>query len=133
MVRHSILSFEFTYHKIMSEQVQSIQLSFEFSDEHLLAISEATDVIACDCPGYLVRLLKEVREFKKYTSDCIEQFPSDAATHEWLSSRARQVELLLSLTIYELLEKEDLIDGDRHINLNRLSERNRELALKKTI
>lgn len=121
--------FALTFTGIMSEQPQTIQLSLEFSDEHLLAISEAADVIACECPSYLVRLLKEVREFKKYTSDCMERFPADAATHHWLASRANQVELLLSVTIYELLQKEQLIDEDNHLNLKRLSERNREIAL----
>jgi hypothetical protein len=115
------------------EESQTIQISLEFPDEHLVAISDAADMIACECPSYLVRLLKEVREFRRYTTECIERFPNDTATHEWLASRANQVEVLLSLTIYELLEKENLVENYNQLNLKRLSERNRAIALEEII
>jgi|SRR6476469_9599997 len=115
------------------EESQTIQISLEFPDEHLVAISDAADMIACECPSYLVRLLKEVREFRRYTTECIERFPNDTDTHEWLASRANQVEVLLSLTIYELLEKENLVENYNQLNLKRLSERNRAIALEEII
>jgi hypothetical protein len=117
----------------MIDSSQNLQLSLEFSDEQLLALCEAADVIACECPSYLVRLLHEVREFRRYTSECIERFPEDTATHEWLSNRAAQVEMLLSITILEFLEKENLLDNHNQLNLNRLSERSRKLALSKVL
>lgn len=106
-----------------------LQISSELSDEDLYAISDAADVLACECPSYLVRLVQEVRSFRQYTSDCIQQFPEDAATHHWLSNRAKQVEAMLCETIVELLQKEDLIDDQNQVCLAQLSERSRSLAL----
>lgn len=106
-----------------------LQISSELSDEDLYAICDAADVLACECPSYLVRLVQEVRAFRQYTSDCIQQFPEDAATHYWLTNRAKQVEALLCETILELLQKEDLIDDQNQVCLTRLSERSRSLAL----
>lgn len=113
----------------MSRWPTSIQISSEISDDELVAISDAADVIACECPSYLVRLLQQVREFRRYTNDCIERFPEDAPTHHWLSQEAIQVEALLSQTIIELMRKENLIDEHNQLCLAQLSERARTLAL----
>lgn len=113
----------------MLDSCQTFEFSLELTDEQLMAICEAADVIACECPSYLVRLLNEVREFRRYTAECIDRFPEDAPTHDWLSSRASQVEMLLSLTILEFLRRENLLDSSNHLNLKELSERSRLLAL----
>ena len=107
----------------MTQPSQTIQVSQQFSDEQLLAICEAADVIACQCPSYLVHLLKEVKEFHRYTKDCIETSPGDASLHDWLSSRAAQLELLLSQTIFELLQRENLIDDQNNLDLDKMAER----------
>ncbi len=54
----------------MLDSCQTLEFSLELSDEQLVAICEAADVIACECPSYLVRLLHEVREFRRYTTEC---------------------------------------------------------------
>ena len=114
----------------MSDRQSTITLSQVFSEEQLIAISEAADVIACQCPGYLVQLIQQVRKFRHYTSDCMERFPEDAETHEWLSDRASQLESLLSQTIIELMQKEDLIDEQNQVCLTKLAARAREMALR---
>lgn len=101
----------------------------EFSDEALIEICTAANVIACECPGYLARLLRQVRAFRKYTSNCIEQFPEDAETHQWLISQAKQVEQLLVQTMLELMQKEELLDSNGQLLLERLSERAQAIAL----
>ncbi len=100
------------------------------SDELLMAICQAADVIACECPGYLARLVRQVRAFRSYTSTCIEQFPEDSETHQWLSDRALQVETILFQTIVELMQKEALLDEENNLVLDRLSTRSREIVLK---
>ena len=114
----------------MSQSRQKISVSIEFSEEQLLAICEAADVIACQCPSYLVRLLQEVRAFHRYTEDCIKNFPEDTALHDWLASRAAQMELMLSQIIFELLQREQLIDDQNNLCLRQLSERARAIALR---
>lgn len=117
----------------MIDPSQTLPISVEFSDEQLLAICEAADVIICECPAYLVRLLQEVREFQRYSNDCIEQFPEDATTHHWLSSQMAQIESLVSKTIFELMNRENLLDTYNQLNLKRLSERNRQTVLTQAV
>ncbi|HEY9747609.1 MAG TPA: hypothetical protein V6C63_02830 [Allocoleopsis sp.] len=117
----------------MTQVSETIQVSQQLSDEQLLAICEAADVLACQCPTYLVHLLKEVKEFHRYTEDCINASPEDAAVHDWLSSRAAQVELMLSQIIFELLQRENLIDEQNNLDLNKMAERARAIALQQTI
>lgn len=113
----------------MPDIKQAIKIS-DVSDEALIEICRAAEAIACECPGYLARVLRQVRTFRKYTTNCIEQFPQDAETHLWLAARAEQAETLLHQTMIELMQKEKLIDDSEHILLDKLSERARAIALK---
>lgn len=113
----------------MYQEHRVIKLS-DLSDEALLEICKAAEVIACECPGYLARILRQVRTFRHYTTNCIEQFPSDAETHTWLAERAEEVEKIIWQTMVELMYKEELIDDSEQILLDKLSERARETALK---
>jgi hypothetical protein len=106
-----------------------IKLS-DLTDDALLEICKAAEVIACECPGYLARILRQVRTFRQYTLGCIEQFPQDAETHLWLAERAEQLEKILWETTVELMYKEQLIDDSQQVLLDKLSERARETALK---
>lgn len=112
---------------------RTIQISLELSDEQLIAISESIHIIACECPSYLIRLLQEVREFSRYTNECIERFPEDVETHKFLSSRAKQMELLLSSTILEFLHKENLLDENNRLDLDKLAQRSHQLVLSNKI
>lgn len=108
----------------------TVELTSDFSDETLLEICRAADVIACECPGYLTRLLRQVRAFRHYTVSCIEQFPEDVETHRWLDQQGAQIEQLLFQTILTLMQKENLIDESNRVSLSKLSDRAREIALK---
>ncbi|XHX78111.1 MAG: hypothetical protein RBJ76_27395 [Stenomitos frigidus ULC029] len=114
---------------MMSHADRTIKVS-DVSDEALIEICRAAEVIACECPGYLARLLRQVRTFRNYTINCIEQFPQDTETHLWLAERAEQAEVLLHQTMIELMRRESLIDDSDHIVLDKLSERARATALK---
>ena len=113
----------------MTDTKRTLKIS-DLSDEALLEICRAAEVIACECPGYLARILRQVRTFRTYTANCIEQFPQDAETHLWLAERAKQAETLLHQTMIELMQKENLINESEHILLDKLSERARATALK---
>lgn len=62
-------------------------------------------------------------------NECIERFPEDVETHKFLSGRAKDMELLLSSTILEFLEKENLLDPNNQLNLDKLAQRTHELVL----
>lgn len=114
---------------MMADEVRTIKLS-DISDEALLEICRAAEVLACECPGYLARILRQVRTFRNYTTGCIDQFPGDAETHRWLAQKADVVEQLLWQTMVELMHREQLISENQEILLDKLSERARETALK---
>lgn len=102
----------------------------DISDEVLLDICQAAEILACECPGYIARILRQVRTFQRYTHICIEQFPEDAETHVWLIAQAERVNLLLVETIIELMQREQLVDESGQILLDRMSMRAREIAHK---
>jgi len=112
----------------MLDKQQTVRLS-EFSDEALLEICRAADVIACECPGYVARLLRQVRAFRSYTLTCIDQFPEDAETHHWLADQANKVESILWETMVELMRKEKLLTDTGEVMIDSLSERARAIAL----
>lgn len=105
-------------------------ISDELLGELLVEVCRAAEVIACECPGYIARLLRQVRAFRQYTTNCIEQFPADAETHDWLAKQAKAVEEILFQTMVELMQKEGLIDEAQQIALDKLSDRAREIVLK---
>jgi uncharacterized membrane protein YebE (DUF533 family) len=101
----------------------------DVSDELLVEICRAAEVIACECPGYIARLLRQVRSFRQYTMSCTEQFPADAETHQWLAAQAEAVEKILLQTMVELMQREGLIDDTQRIALDKLSDRARRIVL----
>ncbi|MEO0828372.1 MAG: hypothetical protein AAFX95_12020 [Cyanobacteria bacterium J06639_16] len=111
-------------------ELRTIPLS-NLSDEGLLEVCRAAEVIACECPGYLARLLQQVRRFRNYTHGCIDQFPEDKETHLWLSEQAQKAEDIIYQTMVELMQKEGLIDSDSDsIMLDKLSARAQEIVVK---
>lgn len=113
----------------MSSSENLMDLS-DLSGDGLIEVCQAADVIACECPGYLARLLRQVRSFQDYTLRCIEQFPEDKETHLWLAEQAKKLDEILQETMIELMHKEGLINDANQIMLDQLSERARAIALK---
>ena len=105
-------------------------ISDEVLVEVLVEVCRAANAIACECPGYLTRLLRQVRAFRQYTTTCLEQSPADIETHRWLAGQAEKVEKILLQTLVELLQKEGLIDETQQIALDQISDRTREIVLK---
>ena len=95
----------------------TIKVSADLSDELLADICASAAVLSCSCPGYLSRLLRQVRTFRFYTINCIERFPEAAETHHWLDQQGAQIEQLLFQTLLELLQKEQLLDATNQISL----------------
>lgn len=113
----------------MTDSDNTIQLT-ELTDENLVEICRAAQVIACECPAYIARILRQVRVFREYTNNCIEQFPQDQETHQWLAAQALEVEELLFRTMVELMRREGLIDESSNVSLSKLSDRARIIMLK---
>lgn len=102
----------------------------QFSDEQLVAICENANVVACECPARLVDLLQKVRKFRRYTFECIEQYPDDIEMHQWLDEQVQQIELRLSEVILEFMQKEDLMNEQNQLDLKKLAQRSYQAALR---
>lgn len=107
-----------------------MSLNSAFSDAQLQVICETANVIACECPAQLVDLLRKVREFRYYTTDCIRIAPEETEIHQWLGSEILQVESLLSEIIVEFMRREGLLDQQQELDLEKLSDRSRQAALR---
>jgi hypothetical protein len=102
----------------------------EFSDDMLLTICEVANVVACECPAHLVGLLRQIRQFRYYTLECIDRFPEDEQTHQWLSEQILQIEARLSQLIFEFMQREDLLDEQQKLDFDRLAERSYQASLR---
>lgn len=101
-----------------------------WTDEQLEAICESASVIGCECPSSLVQLLQRVRGFRDYTYECIDRFPEDRETHEWLTSKANHLETCISQIILEFLHRESLIDENNQLLLQDMYQRSLAIALR---
>lgn len=107
-----------------------MSLNFALSDAQLQAICETANVIACECPAQLVDLLRKIREFRYYTLECIQIAPEETELHQWLGGEMIRVEALLSQTIVEMMRREDLLDEQQQLDLDKLRDRNTRAALR---
>ena len=80
------------------------------TDVALKELEKHVDMIDCECPTYLIRILNQVREFNDYTTECIKKYPKDVATHMWLQTSAKNIDAMLSNTIVQLARMEGFID-----------------------
>lgn len=93
----------------------TVQDGSQISDQAIIELEKHADMIECQCPNKLIELLRQVREFRDYTTECIEKYPEDRDTHKWLRSSAINIDQLLSTTIIQLARFEGFIDGENRI------------------
>ena len=84
----------------------------QISEDAVKELEKHADMIECQCPNKLIEILQKVRDFEKYTEDCIEKYPEDRDTHKWLKSSAINIDQLLSTTIIQLARFEGFIDAN---------------------
>lgn len=87
----------------------------QISEEAIKELEKHADMIECQCPSKLMEILQKVREFREYTSECIDKYPEDRDTHKWLRASAINLDQLLSTTIIQLARFEGFIDGENQI------------------
>lgn len=118
-----------TPHSLTTDRPTMQQIP-EFSDDQLLVICEIADVIACECPARLVGLLREVRKFRQYTLSCIEKWPESTEMHEWLAGEIAGIEDQLTTVMYEFMAKENLLNEQGYLDMDRLAELSYEASLR---
>lgn len=87
----------------------------QISKEAIEELQKHTDMIECQCPNRLIQVLEMVRDFTDYTTECIEKYPDDEATHRWLRSSSLNIDQLLSTTLIQLARMEGFINEHNEI------------------
>lgn len=87
----------------------------QISKEAIEELQKHTDMIECRCPDRLIQVLEMVRDFTDYTTECIEKYPDDEATHRWLRSSSLNIDQLLSTTLIQLARMEGFINEHNEI------------------
>lgn len=87
----------------------------QISDEAANELRKHADMIECQCPNKLLDILNVVRDFTRYTEDCIEKYPEDRDVHKWLKSSSMNLDQLLSTTLIQLARYEGFIDENNQV------------------
>ena len=80
------------------------------SESSIALLKQHSDMLQCQCPSKLLEILDVIRDFKAYTSRCIDQYPADAQTHRWLQTAALNLDKLLCGTVMQLARMEGFIN-----------------------
>ncbi|WP_426115396.1 MerR family transcriptional regulator [Massilia sp. PWRC2] len=79
-----------------------------FDDTSLAALSAITSAVACECPRHLAELLLMLASFERYSGECANRSPADAALHRDLQQSAGHARLLLEDALERLARAEGL-------------------------
>lgn len=79
-----------------------------FDDASLAALSTMTSAVACECPRHLAELLMMLASFERYSGECANRTPADAALHRDLQLSAGHARLLLEDALERLARAEGL-------------------------
>jgi DNA-binding transcriptional MerR regulator len=55
-----------------------------FDDRSLAQIAQASTALHCECPRHVVELLLTLGTFERYSAECVNRSPADAALHRYL-------------------------------------------------
>lgn len=88
----------------------TVEDGMQINKDAIAKLKKHADMIDCECPHKLIEILNVVRDFEKYTDECIEKYPEDKDTHLWLKSSALNIDQLISTTLIQLARIEGFIN-----------------------
>ena len=65
-----------------------------FSTKELARIASLNPGIQCECPNHIAKLLMDIGSFEKYSRECIDSDPAEAALHQHLGDISAQARAL---------------------------------------
>ncbi|MCU6433994.1 MerR family transcriptional regulator [Undibacterium sp. Jales W-56] len=66
-----------------------------FAEQELIALTNASNTVYCECPRHLVELLLSMSAFERYSAECANRGPDDAALHLDLQHAAGHARVIL--------------------------------------
>jgi hypothetical protein len=86
-----------------------------FDDRELARIGEASTSLYCECPHHVVELLLGLGTFERYSAECENRSPADAALHRYLQRVAGSARAMFEDALVRIARAEGLPlpDGSR--------------------
>ena len=79
-----------------------------YSKNQLAKINDLPSTVDCECPSHLSSLITSLNGFEKYSSECVNISPKDAALHNDLQVLCSQARAILEHGLNKVLEAENL-------------------------
>jgi DNA-binding transcriptional MerR regulator len=79
-----------------------------FDDQALQHLALAANSVACECPRHLAEILMTIVSFERYSAQCENTSPADAALHRHLQHSAAQARALLEEALERVVHSEGL-------------------------
>ena len=79
-----------------------------FDDRSLAQIAQASTTLYCECPRHVVELLLNLGTFERYSAECENRSPADAALHRYLQRVAGSARVLFEDALVLVARSEGL-------------------------
>lgn len=79
-----------------------------FDDRSLAQIAQASTALYCECPRHVVELLLTLGTFERYSAECVNRSPADAALHRYLQRVAGSARALFEDALVLVARSEGL-------------------------
>ncbi|MDF1825067.1 MAG: MerR family transcriptional regulator [Verrucomicrobiales bacterium] len=80
----------------------------KFSDEELVRIAARSALVKCECPQHLTSLLSDLSAFERYSEQCEDRSPEDAALHGFLHRTTAECRSRMENALSEVLIQEGI-------------------------
>jgi hypothetical protein len=80
-----------------------------FDDRSLAQIAQASTALYCECPRHVVELLLTLGTFERYSAECVNRSPADAALHRYLERVAGTARALFEDALVLVARSEGLM------------------------
>ena len=79
-----------------------------FDEQALSELANASTSVYCECPHHLVELLVSLSSFERYSAECANRSPGDAALHRDLEQTAARARMMLEDALLRVARAEGL-------------------------
>ena len=79
-----------------------------YSGESLARLAAVSTAVHCECPHHLAELLFSLNAFEKYSQECQNRNPEDAALHAYLHSTTARARSMMEEALARVVEMEGL-------------------------
>jgi hypothetical protein len=79
-----------------------------FDDPSLARLARSLTTLYCECPHHVVELLMGIATFERYSAECVDRSPDDAALHRYLQRVAGTARVLFEDALVRIARAEGL-------------------------